>query len=265
MKPQQTKTNSPRTTLASRSKRLVLADSALGGQNSRHRSTSYRAQISNFPRADLALVSGQDAGAECLSSTKGKTLYLARRGLKIRYAEARRPLKRRWKPAMQLELIIARPEHESVLQNLLQYYVYDWSELLGMDVTDTGAFSVPALGSYWSDPKRHPFLARVAGKYAGFALVEQRSRITSNAETFDMAEFFVLRKYRRHGLGRALATQVFDSLRGTWEARQKFENQTATAFWRAVIADYTHGQFEELVVDDERWHGPVQRFDNSLP
>ena len=44
--------------------------------------------------------------------------------------------------------------------------------------------------------------------------------------------------------------------------RQKDENARAIAFWRRVIDRYTGGRFEEDAIDDERWRGPVQRFDN---
>jgi hypothetical protein len=48
--------------------------------------------------------------------------------------------------------------------------------------------------------------------------------------------------------------------------RQVVKNTAATAFWRRVIDRYTSGAFEDFLSDDERWRGPVQRFDNrSLP
>ena len=56
---------------------------------------------------------------------------------------------------------------------------------------------------------------------------------------------------------------LFDRFPGRWEVRQKAENSRAIAFWRRVIDRYTGGRFEEEVLADERWHGPVQRFDNS--
>lgn len=58
------------------------------------------------------------------------------------------------------------------------------------------------------------------------------------------------------------ATRLFDAFRGPWEVRQLFRNTAATAFWRAVIGAYTGGGFGEVVVDDERWRGPVQAFDS---
>jgi predicted acetyltransferase len=75
-----------------------------------------------------------------------------------------------------------------------------------------------------------------------------------------MAEFFVLRKYRRAGVGTRAAHRIFGTYAGEWEVRQRSTNVSATSFWRTAISVYTAGQFTEELLDDERWHGPVQRF-----
>jgi predicted acetyltransferase len=77
-----------------------------------------------------------------------------------------------------------------------------------------------------------------------------------------VAEFFVMRKYRRQGVGTVVATRLFDSFRGRWEVRELKTNLAAIAFWRRVIGAYTNGNYEETLIDDERWHGPVQSFRN---
>ena len=136
----------------------------------------------------------------------------------------------------------------------MQLYAYDLSELLGLDLGDDGRYRTPDCSD------GNLFFVRVAGKLAGFALVKRRSRLTGEEGVNDMAEFFVLRRYRRQKIGERVATWLFDRFAGRWEVRQKTANQPATAFWRRVISDYTKGQFEELLVDDERWRGPVQRF-----
>ena len=164
---------------------------------------------------------------------------------------------------MNIELIRAPREAAPVLDNLFQYYVYDFSEVIGVDVADDGKFARRSCEVYWEDAWRHPFLARVAGQYAGFALVHQRSHLSADPAVCDVAEFFVLRKYRRRGVGAALARQLFELFPGRWEVRQLLANEAATRFWRSVIADYTRGHFEEITSDTERWRGPVQRFDNA--
>ena len=62
-------------------------------------------------------------------------------------------------------------DERGALANLMQLYVYDWSELMPLDVGPTGRFAEHPLDGYWQDDWRHPFLLRVDGKLAGFALV----------------------------------------------------------------------------------------------
>lgn len=147
-----------------------------------------------------------------------------------------------------------------LLQNLAQLYAYDFSEVLEMHVDDDGRFADIDLTPYWVDDWRHPFLLRVGDKLAGFALISERSKITGTSGVFDMTEFFVLRRFRRQGVGRAAAFAAFDRFDGPWEVRQRVENPDATAFWRRAIDEYTRGSYEET-----RWHRPqwseiVQRF-----
>ncbi len=152
-------------------------------------------------------------------------------------------------------------EHERVaLTNLLQLYVYDWSELHALDVGEDGRFDDYPIDAYWHDEWRHPFLIRVDGKLAGFALVSGRSRLTSSNGVFDMAEFFVMRRYRREGVGIAAACAVFDLFKGPWEVRQRPSNVEATAFWRRAIAKHTNGAYREEIWNDAVWNGPVQTF-----
>jgi predicted acetyltransferase len=164
---------------------------------------------------------------------------------------------------MDLQITPASVEEREALITLVQLYVYDLSELLGFDVGDDGRFGTPALEPYWSDPRRHPFLIRVDGKLAGFALVHRQSRLTGDESIIDMAEFFVMRRFRRHGVGGRAAAWLFDRFRGPWEVRQKADNLPATAFWRRAIRRYTDGKFTEEHLDDPRWRGPVHRLNST--
>jgi predicted acetyltransferase len=146
------------------------------------------------------------------------------------------------------------------LERLFQLYAYDWSELGRVEIGADGRFAVASLDPYWRDEHRHPFLIRVDGKLAGFALVIGQSRLSGATGVFDMAEFFVMRVYRRKGVGQAAAAAAFGRFSGPWEIRQRDENVAATAFWRRVIANYTQGGYAETHWDDATWKGPVQSF-----
>lgn len=108
-----------------------------------------------------------------------------------------------------------------------------------------------------------PFLVYSDEHIAGFVLLGIRSVLGRDRDTRSVAEFFIMRKYRRMGIGRKVAFQLFDRFRGAWEVFQTRENLAARAFWAAGIGEYTDGDFEKTDVDSEAWRGPVQTFDNS--
>ena len=138
------------------------------------------------------------------------------------------------------------PDSFAVVRNLFALYIHDMSEFVALDVEDDGAFAIPAsLGSYWEGPdasERFPFLIRADGKLAGFALIR---RIAASPATYDMGEFFVLRKYRRTGIGRAAAHELFERFAGAWQVRELPHNTAAQGFWRRVIDEYARGEFTE--------------------
>ena len=146
---------------------------------------------------------------------------------------------------MELEVIAAELSHKPLLRNLLELYLHDFSAFDDIDVDEHGLYGYRYLDNYWTDADRYPLLFRVDGKWAGFALVRAGA-------PHDMAEFFVMRKYRRSGVGTALARDVFARFPGEWQVRQMTSNPAATSFWIQAIPV----AFEQEMLD----HGPVQRF-----
>jgi predicted acetyltransferase len=151
---------------------------------------------------------------------------------------------------------------EAVVNRLMQLYAYDFSEFMGWDIADDAVFfSGETRATYVPEPWRHAFFLRVEGHLAGFVIVDEKSRITGDPDVVDMSQFFVLRKYRRSGVGAFAAAQAFDRFPRKWEVRELAKNEGAIAFWRKTIARYTAGRYIETLFDDDRWRGPVQSFD----
>ena len=139
---------------------------------------------------------------------------------------------------MNIEIQPASIEDKPVLQNLLQLCLHDYSEFNGKDVNAYGLFDYPYLDYYWTEPGRYPFLVRVGGKVAGFVLV-RNLEADRDESLWQMAEFFILRKYRRQGIGRSVANWVCDRFEGQWEITQEEGNFPARAFWQKVMKERT--------------------------
>jgi predicted acetyltransferase len=168
-------------------------------------------------------------------------------------------------PPSQVTLRRAEASEQAVIANLSQLYVHDFSEYwrgqARGEVDGHGLFpSDPHLGTYWREPDRAAFLVKHGHHIAGFALVNRHSHSGRPIDQA-VAEFFILRKHRRGGTGRAAAHALFDLYSGQWEAAVARANTGALAFWRDAIAAYPHARaIEEIDVHSEDWNGPILRF-----
>jgi predicted acetyltransferase len=150
-----------------------------------------------------------------------------------------------------------------ILRHLMELYQYDFSEFEGADIGPMGVYDYPYLDHYWVEPERHPFFVRVNENLAGFVLVARYNYLTGKKDTWVIAEFFIMSKYRHQGIGEYVACHIFDHFPGAWQVGQIYENPAATQFWRKVISRYTHGSYEEFDLDNDYWHGPVQAFNSN--
>ena len=126
---------------------------------------------------------------------------------------------------MQVEVLPAAIEHQPVLANLLELYAHDFSEFSDLKIGADGRFGYSPLALYWKESNRFPFLVKANGELAGFVLVQQGSQVSAAREIWDVAEFFVLRGYRRHGLGARVAHEIWRMFQGPWEVRVADKNR----------------------------------------
>lgn len=148
---------------------------------------------------------------------------------------------------------------------MFQLYVHDFSEHWAGEargeLQGDGRFEdYPYLDRYWTEPARSAWFIRVDGRLAGFALLSASSHSGEPAD-YDMAEFFVVRKHRRGGVGFAAASQLITPRKGQWEIAIVRANVSALAFWRRVAAEMAAGDVDERWLDDARWNGAILRFE----
>lgn len=138
-------------------------------------------------------------------------------------------------PETTVELIQTGPEEAELIRNLYQYYAYESSDWEQEDVEADGRFYIhdEHLARYWQDPRWSANLLLVDGFIAGFLLIEDSE--VSGIDALELADLFILKRYRRKGIGRAIATQVLCSGEANWLVRFYDQDEVSQAFWRTVL------------------------------
>jgi predicted acetyltransferase len=122
-----------------------------------------------------------------------------------------------------IEVVETTVEQKALISNLYQFYMYDFSEMVGFGVEANGRFEDSDLEGCWQQPWIHTYLLKVEGEPAGLALVYEphhSSYLNAWINHYEMAEFFVMRKFRKRGAGGQVATMLFDRFRGRWRVAQ---------------------------------------------
>jgi len=160
-----------------------------------------------------------------------------------------------------IEVVLAEARDQPVLANLLELYSHDFSEFYDIDLDAAGRYGYKHLPEYWSDPGRYPLLVRVDGKLAGFVLVKRGSEVSGDPDVWDLAEFFIVRRYRRRRLGLAVAHDVWRRFPGRWEVRVMPANQGARLFWERAIREFAHEAKGPVAVEKDGTSWQLFTFD----
>ncbi len=158
----------------------------------------------------------------------------------------------------QVKLVPAPRGDYHIIQNMARFYVYDMSEFLGAakgwEIPKNGMFECIDFKKYWQVPNCFPFIIKHGTEIAGFVIV---NKIGSDDEVdFNMAQFFILSKFKHKGLGRFVAYKCFEQFPGRWEVMVMPGNEGAYRFWRAILRQYTDDNFTEHT-------RPIAQFNNQ--
>jgi predicted acetyltransferase len=145
------------------------------------------------------------------------------------------------------------PESDVLLRNLFEHYIHDMSEWFEIDTKPDGSYSYDT-SSVWENGY-DAYLAKVGNSIAGFALVGSAIEWVGDIGVHDVREFFVIRRFRRSGIGQRMATLLWNEIPGEWLVRVLESNVPAVLFWRTAISSHAHGSFaeENRIVNGRPW------------
>ena len=160
----------------------------------------------------------------------------------------------------------AVPAEDALLAGMLQFYIYDFSEMEPADSTElelepTGRFKAHRRDpAFWREKGRNALIIRKGAQPIGFALLNEIAREGAPV-VHNMADFFVMRKHRRGGVATAAVRAILQAYPGRWEVAIAERNTAAKAFWPTAIAA-TPGAKDVSLTPGEAatWDGPIYSF-----
>lgn len=161
---------------------------------------------------------------------------------------------------MHITLLPATTSKKPIVAHLLQLYLHDCSVFDERDVDDSGLFHSESFEHYWTQPEHHGFLIYANKRLVGFAFINRMSLMHETFDGYAVTDLFVLRRYRRLGIGRIAAGSLFNRYPGRWEVAAFAANVPAQAFWRSVIDQYTAGSYTEVWQQTTNWRGHIRQF-----
>jgi predicted acetyltransferase len=155
-----------------------------------------------------------------------------------------------------VEIVKATYAQEPLAKSLWELLLYDLSEFtdeswMGEDgewQPPWGPWKAPDNDDHRPEPVQN-FFAYVDDRPAGFACVAFAPRVfLSPGREIAMAQFIVLKAYRRRGIGRQFAHALFARFPGKWEIGYYEKNLPAHQFWNAVVDEFTGGDYSPAPV-----------------
>jgi predicted acetyltransferase len=145
----------------------------------------------------------------------------------------------------------ASQRDEPLLERLHQLHRHDLSEFSGQALPADGRYTGADVPRYLGGSPYAAYLFTVAAEPAGFALVNHRSHAYAGESVRNLDDFFILRKWRRQGIGTEAARLLFARFPGLWQVNKRTYNLTAMAFWGRVVPALSGGDFTEHVAEGD--------------
>ncbi|MBQ4266129.1 MAG: GNAT family N-acetyltransferase [Clostridia bacterium] len=136
---------------------------------------------------------------------------------------------------MEITLERVKPEKRDTLFRLLQYSLFEESLTDLNEMNDDAIFDYPWFEAYFIEPEREAYFIRELNTRTllGFVMVREHED-----GRHSIAEFLVIPKYRRRGVGLQAARMCFSLHDGLWEVKPAYGSEPARLFWQRTIEGY---------------------------
>ena len=155
---------------------------------------------------------------------------------------------------MKTEIIRVTEDRKDVLTNLLEKYLYEFSQYDKWELNDNGLFGYEYLDEYFIENDRFAYFIYADGKLAGFALLNKYPECDRPID-WSIAEFFVSYNFRRQGVATEAIRQIFEKHKGCYHIKYHRKNTASVIFWNTIAKKYSGGNYENVIGDEPYYDG----------
>ncbi|OFA06149.1 GNAT family N-acetyltransferase [Duganella sp. HH101] len=128
-------------------------------------------------------------------------------------------------------------DQAAALFQFFQLYYYENSDWAAEDLGEDGLFDACAvsIADYIGAPDKGAYWIRKDGALAGFVVTEPVT-LPDGTVAEELADLFILKRYRRQGLAMAAVSALAGKFQGPWMVAVYRDDSRADAFWRQAFA-----------------------------
>ncbi|MCP2227231.1 GNAT family N-acetyltransferase [Pseudomonas mandelii] len=162
-----------------------------------------------------------------------------------------------------IELHAAHRDELETIENLMQFYMHDFSEFLPLKLGEHGFFDIRSNQDYWRKPGTQPFLIKVDGELAGFVTVDDDTHI--DGAEHNIGYLFVSRRFRGQGVAKFVVSTLLSRIPGQWQIFHIDANVPARHFWAKVMPEIAGDEFTLHQRSVDGYPCTFYRFQHLLP
>jgi len=150
---------------------------------------------------------------------------------------------------MNIEIILVKKEEKEILNNILQKYLYEFSQYIDVDLNNYGLYNYKYLNDYWIEEKKYAYFIKKDGNLIGFLMINNVPEINLEMN-YSITEFFITYKYRRKGIGKYVVNYILEKFKGKWQIKYNPKNEVSKIFWNKIVNGYTKGNYK-IITDSK--------------
>ena len=150
----------------------------------------------------------------------------------------------------EISLELAHKDQKELMKNLMALYLHDLSSYVDdLEINQEGFLEYDGLDLFWEKKELIPLLIHYKGNVIGFVLLASPPYAPKGIDIC-IHEFFILRKYRKLGLGTKAIEELMQQYKGKYYVMQLEKNKPALEFWRNLYKKNPIDLVEKPVIQD---------------